>query len=280
MATPPPEKAPKPGLNIYGCAAVNPHKVVILAEELGIPYNYVNLDMLVAEMKSDWYVGSINPNGKAPAIVHVKDDGTSVTVWESGACLLYLAHEFDKDHRFSYPIGTPEYWSQMSWLSWQISGYGPMMGQAAHYNRYNPSKETAEYGSWRYTAESRRLHHVLDRQLSTFRFVAGDRMTVADFAIFIFAHSAKWCGIDLAAYPHVKAWHDALAQRPAFQRAVRVPKLYGFSDAAVSQTEGEQFEFLLMARKFGTQGIRAGTEQWKGEVVAVPSDHANYEEAP
>lgn len=98
-----------------------------------IPYNYVNLDMLKAEMKSDWYVGTINPNGKAPAIVHVKDDGTSVTVWESGACLLYVAHEFDKDHRFSYPIGTPEYWSQMSWVrcvllalptqSWEWKGY-------------------------------------------------------------------------------------------------------------------------------------------------------------
>ena len=72
---------------------------------------------MTAETKSEWFVGSINPNGKAPAIVHVKDDGTSVTVWESGACLLYIAHEFDKDHRVSYPIGTPEYWSQMCWVS-------------------------------------------------------------------------------------------------------------------------------------------------------------------
>ncbi|KAI1843820.1 hypothetical protein JX266_010079 [Neoarthrinium moseri] len=135
MATIPPEKAPKPGLNIYGRAAVNPDKLTIAAEELGIPYNYIHMDMLAGEPKTEWYA-SINPNGRMPVVVHIKEDGTSVTVFESGSCLLYLANEFDKEHTLSYPIAKPEYWTQLSWLSWQFNGYGPMMGQAAYFNRH------------------------------------------------------------------------------------------------------------------------------------------------
>jgi glutathione S-transferase len=71
---------------------------------------------MAGDLKSDWYT-AINPNGRAPALVHVKEDGTSVTVFESAACLLYMASEFDKEHKLSYPIGTPEYWSQLSWVS-------------------------------------------------------------------------------------------------------------------------------------------------------------------
>ena len=72
--------------------------------------------MLKGENKSEWFT-SINPNGRMPAIVHVKEDGTSVTVFESGACLLYIASEFDKENKLSYAVGTPEYWSQLSWVS-------------------------------------------------------------------------------------------------------------------------------------------------------------------
>ncbi|KAI0413127.1 glutathione S-transferase [Xylaria grammica] len=271
MAAIPPEKAPKPGLNIYGCASVNPVKLTIAAEEISIPYNYINLDMSAGEPSAEWYA-SINPNGRMPAIVHLKEDGTSVTVFESAACLLYIASEFDKEHKISYPFATPGYWSQLSWLSWQIANYGPMMGQAVHFNRYAP--EPVPYGAWRYTSECRRLHHVLDKQLASSPFVAGDRMTVADFAVFIFAHSTKWCGIDINNYPNVKAWHDKLAQRPAFQKGLQVPLPYQFSDEAVSNPDAQ--DFYRMIRKYGGQMIKGATNQWKGDVVSVPSDHANY----
>ncbi|CAI6331745.1 unnamed protein product [Periconia digitata] len=273
MASIPDDKAPQLGLTIYGAGVVNPYKVVIMAEELGIQYKYVNLDMSKGEATSDWFVGSINPNGKVPAIVHTKEDGTSVTVFESAACLLYLSHEFDKENKFSYAVGTSEYWTQLSWLSWQISGYGPMLGQAAHFNRYTP--EPVPYGVWRYTAEARRLHSVLEKRLSTSPYVGGDHLGVADFAVFIYAHSAKWCGVNIEEWPHVQAWHDALLQRPAFQRALKVPALYPFSDTAVSDPENQ--DFYLGVRKWGTQGIKAMTESWKGEAVSLPSDHANYE---
>lgn len=162
MATIPIEKTPKPGLNIYGFASVNPYKLTIAAEELSIPYNYISIDVGAGDAQSEWYT-SINPNGRVPALIHVKEDGTSVTVFETAACLLYIASEFDKEHKLSYAVGTPEYWTQLSWLSWQVAGYGPMMGQACHFNRY--AAEPVPYGAWRYTAESRRLQHVLDKQL-------------------------------------------------------------------------------------------------------------------
>ncbi|KAK8043793.1 hypothetical protein PG994_012631 [Apiospora phragmitis] len=236
MANTPPERAPKPGLNIYGFDSPNPAKCRIMAEELG---NYIGLDMSTGEMKADWYVASVNPNGKVPAIVHIKVDGTSVT------------------------------------LSWQVSGYGAMMGQAAYFNRYAPCEEEGKYGSWRYTAECRRLHDVLGKQLSTSRFVAADRLTFADF---IFAHSAKWCGIDIHEFPHVKAWHATLAQRPAVQKALLVPQPWPFSDEAVSSHDEDKLGFLRMVRTFGTRGIKGAHDQWWKEAVSVPSDHANYEE--
>ncbi|KAI0389955.1 glutathione S-transferase [Xylariaceae sp. FL0594] len=270
----PSDKVPKPGLNIYGCLGVNPYKLTIAAEELGIPYNYITLDLGTGEIRADWYVTHMNPNGRAPAIVHVKEDGSSVTVFESAACLLYLVNEFDKEHKLSYPIGTTEYWSQLSWLSWQVAGFGPMMGQSAHIHRY--ATEPVPYACKRYLSECNRLHHVLDKRLSTSEYVAGDRLTVADVAIFIFAHSARWCGIDINKYPHAKAWHDKLAQRPGFQRALNVPAPYPFSDERVSDPDPEAVKKYSDMRKYGGQGIEAALEQWAGEALPVPSDHANH----
>jgi glutathione S-transferase len=271
MATAPPEKSPKPGLNIYGFSSVNPYKLTIAAEELGIPYNYINLDMPAGEPKLEWYT-AINPNGRLPAIIHVKDDGTSVTIFESGACLLYLVSEFDKENKLSYPPGTQEYWTQTSWLAWQIAGYGPMMGQGAHFNRYSPQPEP--YGSWRYTAECRRLNSVLDKHLASSKYIAGDRLTISDIAIFIFTHSCIWCGVDINEWPHAKEWCERLAQRPAFKKGLECPVTYPFSDAAVSSTDN--LDWYKSLRKNGTQFIKGASESWKGEVVKVPSDHANH----
>ncbi|KAI1130748.1 glutathione S-transferase [Nemania abortiva] len=273
MAAIPPEKAPKPGLNIYGCASVNPVKLTIAVEELGIPYNFITLGTTTGELGTEWFA-SISPQGKVPAIVHVKEDGTSVTVFESGACLLYIVSEFDKENKFSYPVGTPEYWSQLSWLSWQIAGYGPMMGQAAYFNRF--ATKPVPYAVERYLSECAKFNDVLNKQLASSPFVAGDRMTVADFAIFIFAHSAKWCGIDINKYSHVKAWHDKLAQRPAFQKALQVPEPYHYSDEAVSNPNSEAQEFYKNMRKRGGQGLKKAHDAWKVDVVPLPSDHTNH----
>ncbi|ETS76210.1 hypothetical protein PFICI_11597 [Pestalotiopsis fici W106-1] len=271
MAEAPAEKQPKQGLNIYGIPAVNPYKLTIAAAELGVPYNYIALDGATGEFKSEWFT-AINPNGRLPAIVHVKEDGQVVTVFESGACLQYMVSEFDKENKLSYPVGTQEYWTQLSWLSWQISGYGPSMGQSSFFARYSPQPEP--FGLWRYLAESRRLNHVLNKQLSKNTYVAGSRLTIADIAVYLYATSCAWCGVDIDEFPHVKAWHDKLAQRPAFQEGMRVPVPYPFTQESVFRPETQ--EQIKMQRKFGSKFIHSASEQWAGEVLALPSDHANH----
>lgn len=323
MSAPPPDKVPKLGVNIYGAALVNPYKLAILAEELGlvqfihpqspqkhtqlthqfpidsIPYNYITVDLAQGEHKSPWFT-AINPNGRFPALVHVKEDGTAVKVFESGACMMYLIAEFDTpSHRISYPPGTAAYWTEVSWLSWQTSSYGPIMGQACHFNRYYPGVlhrtkdgEEAEgptggmeYGSWRFTSECRRLNSVLEDHLSSTPdqqfIVPGNKLTTADIAIFLYAHSSAWCGLDIDDYPHVKAWVGRLAQRPAFQKGLAVPMPYMCSDAVVSSEESA--EFLRGMRKFGGQMVKAASDEWwvrgggKDKIPVLPSDFANLE---
>ncbi|KAK8048115.1 glutathione S-transferase, partial [Apiospora phragmitis] len=249
----PPERPP--GLNVYGAAAPNPVKLTIMAEEpritdvyplTSIPYNLINMNL--AEMKEPWHE-AINPNGRVPAIVHVKEDGTSETIFESGACLLYLVHEFDKAHQFHDPVGTSAYWKQLSWVSLWEKRYGPMMGQAVHFHRYTP--EPVPYGAL----------------ASISPFVAGDRPTIADFAVFIYAHSAKWCGVDISNYLHVQTWREKLAQRPAVQRGLQVPTPYMISDDAV--VDPARQDTLQMVRRYVTQVIKAASDQWPGEVVST-----------
>lgn len=107
--------------------------------------------------------------------------------------------------------------------------------------------------------------------------MAGDRLTIADIAVFIYATSTAWCGLNINEFPNVKAWHDKLLQRPAFQKGLRVPELYRFSNEAVVDPDNQ--DFLKMVRKFATKMIWAASEGWKGEVLPLPSDHANYEAA-
>lgn len=105
-------------------------------------------------------------------------------------------------------------------------------------------------------------------------FVGGDCLTVADIAVFLYADSTAWCGVDIDEFPHVKAWHDRLLQRPALHRGLQVPVPYPFSNKTVVEPYNQ--EFLKNIRKFGSKAIKGATEQWKGEVFPVPSDHANY----
>ncbi|KAI1860848.1 uncharacterized protein JN550_011163 [Neoarthrinium moseri] len=251
------EKRPKYGLNIYGAIAVNPYKLTILCEEIGIRYHYIIVDHSNGEQKSPWFT-KINPNGRLPAIVHVKDDGSSVSLWESAACLMYIASEFDQEHHVSYPTGSEEYWQMIAWLSWQISGQGPMMGQACHFLRY--ATESVPYGLKRYTAECRRLYHVLDVHLSSSPFVAGSRLTIADISIYIWALSAKWCGVDIEEFPAAKAWLDALSQRPSFQRGLNVPAPYPFTDLKVSNPK--RAAFYRLVEKKGTKSVQKDTDKW------------------
>ncbi|KAI0160173.1 glutathione S-transferase [Xylariaceae sp. FL1272] len=236
--------SPVAGLNIYGCETVKPYKLTLAAEGLNIRYNYINLDMAKHEQGS-----------------------------ECAACLPYIADEFDNEHKLSYPSGIPEYWSQLSWLSWQVVEYGPMMMQAIYFNRF--ATDSVPYAAKRYSPECRRLHHVLDKQLSISPSVAGDRMTIADLFVFVYVHSTKRAGIDTAECPNVRAWYGRLVQRSAFQRGLNTPVPFPFSDEAVSDPTRHQI--YVRIRKYGGQKIKEAADRWDGQVLSVPSDHANLD---
>ena len=199
-------------IDLYTAATPNGQKVHIMLEETGLPYNehYVSIDK--GEQFAPEFL-AISPNNKIPAIVdHDGPGGEIVSIFESGCILQYLA---EKTGRF-LPDSPLKRIETMEWLFWQMGGFGPMLGQAHHFRAYAP--ERIQYAYDRYSNEAQRLYQVLDRRLAGRDYVAAGEYTIADMAIF------PWCrlhgrqGQDLADYPNVKRWFDAIAQRPAVIR--------------------------------------------------------------
>ena len=203
-------------IEAYSMATPNGHKVHIMLEECGLPYRAHNVDIGQGDQFKPEFL-AISPNNKIPAIVDPDGpDGQPISLFESGAILVYLA---SKVNRF---LGTTdrEKFTVLQWLMFQMGGLGPMLGQAHHFRIYAP--EQIDYAVTRYTNEAKRLYGVMDRQLAKHRFIAGDEYTIADIACFPWTRSWKNQGIDWADYPHAKRWHDEIAERPAVQRGVEV----------------------------------------------------------
>jgi GST-like protein len=156
----------------------------------------------------------ISPNNKIPAIV---DTDTGMSLMESGAILLYLADKTGK----LMPNGAEERWRALEWLMWQMGGFGPMLGQAHHFHRFNSGK--APYAEERYLKETRRLYGVLDRRLEGRDYLAGASYSVADVATWPWAARFEWHGIDLDGFPNVRRWYTAIAAREPVKRGFNVP---------------------------------------------------------
>ena len=207
-------------IDIYSWATPNGHKVHIMLEECGlrlgrdwqaIPVNIGAGD----QFKPDFL--KISPNNKIPAMVDPHGpDGRPIALFESGAILVYLASKTGK----LMPRSDRRKFEVLQWLMFQMGGVGPMLGQTHHFRMYAPEK--IDYAVNRYTNETRRLYGVMDRQLATHRFIAGQQYTIADIAIFPWVRSWKNQGIEWADYPHLKAWFDRIAERPAVRRGVEV----------------------------------------------------------
>ncbi len=203
-------------IDLYSMATPNGHKVHIMLEECGLPYRVHHVDIGAGDQFKPAFL-AISPNNKIPAIVDPDGpDGQPMSLFESGAILVYLA---GKVNRFLGDTDREKF-TVLQWLMWQMGGLGPMLGQAHHFRIYAPEK--IDYAVNRYTNEAKRLYGVLDKQLAQHRFLAGDEYTIADIAAFPWTRSWKNQGIDWADYPNAKRWHDAIAARPAVQRGVEV----------------------------------------------------------
>ena len=155
----------------------------------------------------------ISPNNKIPALVDpIGPDGRPISLFESGAILLYLAAKTGK----FLPRSDRQKFAALQWLMFQMGGVGPMLGQAHHFRIYAPEK--IDYAYDRYTNEAKRLYGVMERQVESHKYMAGSQYTVADIAIFPWLRSWQNQGINWQDYPHLKNWFDRVGARPAVQR--------------------------------------------------------------
>ena len=204
-------------IDLYVWPTPNGYKVSILLEEIGLPYNVIPIDIGAGDQFKPEFL-KISPNNKMPAIVDPDgSDGTPISIFESGAILLYLA---EKTGRF-WPADMRGRYDMIQWLMFQMGGFGPMLGQAHHFRIYAPEK--IEYAVNRYTNEAKRLYGVLDTKLGQTEFVAGD-YGLADMAIYPWTRSHTNQGQNLDDFPNVRRWYDALTARPAVQRGLELLK--------------------------------------------------------
>ena len=212
----------------------NGHKVTLFLEEAGLDYRLVPVDIgKGAQFEPDFL--AIAPNNRMPAIVdHAPaDEGEAVSVFESGAILLYLA---EKTGRF-LPRDLRGRTATLEWLFWQMGGLGPMSGQYGHFLVYAPEK--VPYAIERYTKEVQRLLGVLDRRLAGRAFIAGDDYTIADMAAHPWINAYDSAPIDMAPFPEVRRWQAAIAARPATQRAYALSKQVN-PDAGKPMTDAQK----------------------------------------
>jgi len=203
-------------IDLYTWPTPNGRKVHILLEETGTPYTVHPVDIGHGEQfKPDFL--KISPNNKMPAIVdRAGPGGKPISVFESGAILIYLA---EKTGRF-LPKDERKYYDVLQWLMWQMGGIGPMLGQAHHFLQYTEDK--IEYAMNRYRNEANRLYGVLDRQLNGKEWVAAGEYTIADMAIAPWLFAPDRQGVNIDEYPNVKRWRDKIYARPAVERAFAV----------------------------------------------------------
>ena len=203
-------------IEVYTWPTPNGHKVHVMLEECGLPYRAIPVNIGSGDQFKPEFL-AISPNNKIPAIIDPDGpDGKPISLFESGAILLYLAA---KAGRFM-PESVRAKYEVLQWLMFQMGGVGPMLGQAHHFRIYAPEK--LPYAVDRYTNEAKRLYSVMNKRLGHSRYIGGPDYSIADIAVFPWLRSWKNQGIDWNDHPHLKGWFDEIAARPAVQRGCEV----------------------------------------------------------
>jgi len=222
-------------IDLHYWTTPNGHKITLFLEEAALPYQVFPVNIGKGEQFQPDFL-AIAPNNRIPAIVdHVPAEGSSpVSVFESGAILLYLA---EKTGRFiaNDLRGRVE---TLQWLFWQMGGLGPMAGQNHHFNLYAP--ERIPYAIDRYIKETNRLYGVMERRLAERAFLAGDDYSIADMAAYPWVVPHEKQGQNLADFPNLRRWFHAIAERPATARAYALAERINPTPAPLSEAERQQ----------------------------------------
>jgi GST-like protein len=203
-------------IEVFTWPTPNGHKVHVMLEECALPYHAIPVNIGAGDQfKPDFL--AISPNNKIPAITDPDGpDGKPISLFESGAILVYLAGKTGK----FLPRGDRERFEVLQWLMFQMGSVGPMLGQAHHFRLYAPEK--IPYAIDRYSNEAKRLYSVIDRRLARSPYLGGKEYSIADIATFPWLRSWENQGITLSDYPHLEQWFNAIDARPAVQRGVKV----------------------------------------------------------
>ncbi len=199
-------------IDLYTSPTPNGHKISCTLEALEIPYKTHAINLMEGEQLSKKFL-KISPNGRIPAIV---DSENNLSIFESGAILIYLA---DKKGEL-IPTSTKERSNVIQWLMFQMSGIGPMMGQANVFFRYMPEKIPTAID--RYQNECRRLFKVLDKQLSKQDWIAGD-YSIADIANWCWVRTYKWSGVNVEGLDNLMSWSKRMYEQPGMLKGIEVP---------------------------------------------------------
>lgn len=203
-------------IDLYYAPTPNGHKVSLFLEESGLQYRLHRIDISAGEQFKPEFL-AISPNNKIPAIVDSQpvDGGTPVSIFESGAILQYLAEKTGKFLSKELRERTVT----LEWLTWQVAGFGPMLGQNHHFTHYAP--QPVPYAIERYLQETQRLYGVLNRQLEKNAYIAGENYSIADMATYPWVVAHERQRIDLAGYPAVRNWFERVKSRRQHKEPTR-----------------------------------------------------------
>lgn len=208
-------------ITLFTCSTPNGYKVSIFLELLGLKYNVEPINIMSNQQKEPKFL-AMNPNGRIPTLV---DSSTGITISETAAIIQYLADTYDKDHKYSYKVGTKEYYLQLETSYFQMAGLGPMQGQAHHFLLF--AKEDVPYGKERYLNETKRLYGVIELYLERNKkhgFLVGDHLSIPDVLSYPWIILSKNIGINLQEdYPLTYKWAKTLSGLPAFKKGLSVP---------------------------------------------------------
>jgi len=222
-------------IDFYYFPTPNTWKVAIMLEECGLEYNVITVDILKGQQFEPWFL-EVSPNNRVPAIVDHDvpgPDGKPLSIFESGAILIHLA---EKTGRF-LPTDPYRRAKVLEWLMWQMGGLGPMGGQANHFNGY--AKEKLPYAINRFVGEVARLWDLLDWKLEGQDFIANDEYSIADMASWGWITLADLQGQNLDDTPNLKRWFEAMAERPAVQRAYHLKEEIAATPGHISEEAKE-----------------------------------------
>ncbi|MCC7348707.1 MAG: glutathione S-transferase N-terminal domain-containing protein [Variibacter sp.] len=238
-------------IDLYYWTTPNGHKITMFLEEAGLKYNTIPINIGKGEQfKPDFL--KVSPNNRIPALVdhEPKGGGAPVSVFESGAMLVYLA---EKTGKF-LPAGGPARYDVLQWLFWQMAGLGPMSGQNNHFSNYASDK--IQYAMDRYRNEVNRLYGVMNTRLADRAFLGGE-YSIADMACYPWVVPWERQGQKIDDFPHLKRWLDAIAERPATKRAYELAKTVNPNAGGIRTEEEKRILFGQTAQSIAAAAAAA-----------------------